>query len=280
MSNWIEICKAGTFTAKNGVPVTLTRGDLGNIAGSYDPAKREAPLVFGHPEDNDPAYGWVEKVKRVGDVLKARFRQVPEAVKKLVDAGHYKKVSISLAADKTTLRHVGLLGAVPPAVPGLADVKFKSGETDLTIDFSTTKPKEDDVDKQELEQKLAQETTAREAAQAEAKAAQKKADDAEKQLSDSKQQALEVRMDARIDKLVGKKILAADKPRIKTLALALGKTGDEIELSEGTGKKGLDEHLFDFLSGLPDLGLTHEFSDPGQKDEQAGIDTNKMMTRV
>jgi len=296
---WIEICKAGTFTAKNGEKVTLTKGDLDNIAASYDPKERDAPLVFGHPEDNHPAFGWVEKMKRTGEILLAQFQKVPEAVKELVNAGHYKKVSVSLMADKKTLRHVGLLGAVQPAVPGLKDVRFEDGEDGLTIEFSNQadpnkKPEEDDVEKKELEQKLAAEETARKKAEAEAKesknkaeAAEKelsesklKAEAAEKELSESKLKAREGELETRINKLVGKKILAKDKPMVKKIALALGDTGEEIEFSDGQGKKGLDEHLFDFLSGLPDLGLTTEFSDPGNSGQDASIDTSDMMTRV
>ncbi|MBU0970623.1 MAG: hypothetical protein KKC20_08240 [Proteobacteria bacterium] len=288
MDNWIEICKAGTWTAKNGSKVTLTTGDLDNVVASYDPTVREAPLVFGHPEDNQPAFGWAQKLKRSGEILLAQFQKVPEAVKELVRAGHYKKVSISLGADKKTLRHVGLLGAVQPAVPGLKDVKFE-GEDGLTIEFSNqpdpnktnfNQTKEDDVEKKELEEKLAAEEKARKEAEDRAKASDDKAKAAEKELSESKQKAREGELETRIDKLVGNKILAKDKPMVKKIALALGDTGEEIEFSDGQGKKGLDEHLFDFLSGLPDLGLTTEFSDPGNSDRGASIDTSKMMTRV
>jgi hypothetical protein len=283
---WIEICKAGTFTAKNGSKVTLTKGDLDNVVASYDPTVREAPLVFGHPEDNQPAFGWARKLKRTGEILLAQFQKVPEAVKELVRAGHYKKVSISLGADKTTLRHVGLLGAVQPAVPGLKDVKFEDGEDGLTIEFSNLKvtrnkkSKEDDVEKKELEEKLAAEEKARKEAEDRAKESDDKAKAAEKELSESKLAARAGELETRIDKLVGKQILAKDKPMVKKIALALGDTGEEIEFSDGQGKKGLDEHLFDFLSGLPDLGLTTEFSDPGNKDQGTSLDTSGMTTRV
>lgn len=289
MDKWVEICKAGTWTAKNGSKVTLTNGDLDNIVASYDPTVREAPLVFGHPEDNQPAFGWAQKLKRSGEVLLAQFQKVPEAVKELVRAGHYKKVSISLGADKKTLRHVGLLGAVQPAVPGLKDVKFEDGEDELTIEFSNqpdpnktnlNQTKEDDVEKKELEAKLAAEEKARKKAEAEAKESKDKTAAAEKELSESKLAAREGELETRINKLVGKKILSKDKPMVKKIALALGDTGEEIEFSDGQGKKGLDEHLFDFLSGLPDLGLTTEFSDPGNSGQDASIDTSDMMTRV
>lgn len=278
VTRWIEICKAGTWTAKNGKQVTLSTDDLDNIIETYNPEDREAPLVFGHPEDNQPAFGWVDKLKRTGDILAAQFQKVPEAVQNLVKAGHYKKVSISLGADKKSLRHVGLLGAVQPAVPGLKDVKFSDPEEGLTIEFSN-KTKEDEVEKKELERKLAAEEQARKDAETKLKESEEKTKAAEKELSDSKQKALEGQIETRIDELVGKKIKAADKPAIKKIALALGGS-DEIELSDGAGKKSLDEHLFDFLSGLPDLGMLTEFSDPGQGSDDTGLDSSGMMDRV
>ena len=92
--------------------------------------------MFGHSEDSQPAFGWVDKLKRTVDILSARFKQIPEAVKSLVKAGHYKKVSNALGGDKKNLRHVGLLGAVQPAVPGLANVKFSNPAVGLLF----TKP--------------------------------------------------------------------------------------------------------------------------------------------
>ena len=136
------------------------------------------------------------------------------------------------------------------------------------------------MEKKELEAKLAAEEKARKKAEAEAKESKDKTAAAEKELSESKLAAREGELETRINKLVGKKILSKDKPMVKKIALALGDTGEEIEFSDGQGKKGLDEHLFDFLSGLPDLGLTTEFSDPGNSGQDASIDTSDMMTRV
>jgi len=120
-TGWIEIFRTGTWTDSAGRSRTWTKGDLARIAQNYDPDMREAPLVLGHPKDNAPAYGWVERLKVSGDRLYARLKQVPQAVKDLVAEGRYKKRSISLYPDGT-LRHVGLLGAVPPAIPGLKEI--------------------------------------------------------------------------------------------------------------------------------------------------------------
>ncbi|MEG6551840.1 hypothetical protein V6C53_16550, partial [Desulfocurvibacter africanus] len=75
--SWINIARTGQFKDMSGRQVDLTSKVLSSIATSYDPAKRQAPLVFGHPTLNGPAFGWVEQVRLVGDVLQARLKDVP-----------------------------------------------------------------------------------------------------------------------------------------------------------------------------------------------------------
>ncbi|WP_051284558.1 phage protease [Desulforegula conservatrix] len=269
MGKFIEVLRAGTFTAKSGKPVSFTEADLDAIAANYDPAKNPAPLVFGHPEDSDPAFGWAEEFKRKGDILMARFKDVPEVVKTLVNNGHYKKVSISLAADKKTVRHVGLLGAVPPAVPGLADVKFSEGES-LTIEMSSKQ--EAGMDIEALKKKLDEEEKARIAAEDRAKTAEDGKKAAETELSSIKDEASKTAVETKIEELISKgRILPAGKDVLTAVALSLGKTGDEIELSKGTGKKTLQDHLFDFLGTLPENGLLNEFSNPGDGGKETAL---------
>lgn len=130
----IEIFKTGSHTDSAGNTRTWTEEDLDAIQRKYNPAEHEAPVVIGHPENNAPAFGWVEGLERKGGVLYARLKDlVPEFVE-AVKKGLFKKRSISLYPDMT-LRHVGFLGAIPPAVKGLADVAFSESEA-VTIEFA------------------------------------------------------------------------------------------------------------------------------------------------
>lgn len=130
----IEIFRAGKHTDSAGNTRTWTEADLDAIAAKYNPAEHEAPVVIGHPKDNAPAFGWVEGLERKGSVLYAKLKDlVPEFVE-AVKKGLYKKRSISLYPDMA-LRHVGFLGAMPPAVKGLADVAFSESEA-VTIEFA------------------------------------------------------------------------------------------------------------------------------------------------
>lgn len=85
---WIEIARTGTFTDSAGRPQTFTEGDLEAIAHAYDPAKRDAPLVFGHPKtDAAPAFGWAARLRAENGKLFAQFAHVPDAVRDLVAKG-------------------------------------------------------------------------------------------------------------------------------------------------------------------------------------------------
>lgn len=125
--SWIEVFKVGTHTSANGVERKYTHDDLTTIANLYNSQQEhEAPLVIGHPETDSPAYGWAKELKLAGDKLLAYVDKIHEAVVEAVNNEEYKKVSIALYPGGL-LRHIGLLGAVPPAVKGLASVKFAAG---------------------------------------------------------------------------------------------------------------------------------------------------------
>ena len=138
MNDWIAIFKTGTHTASDGSARTWTEDDLDRIVSSYDPLTHEAPVVIGHPKDNAPAYGWAEALKRDGEMLFAKLKDLaPEFVDWLKNK-LYKKRSISLYSDGT-LRHIGFLGGKPPAVKGLPDIVFSDADAAITWEFNEIK---------------------------------------------------------------------------------------------------------------------------------------------
>ena len=131
---WIQIFKTGTHTDNAGNIKTWTESDLDSIVKQYNEGTYEAPVVIGHPVTNAPAYGWVEKLKRQGEFLLGKFKDVIPEFEEAVQQGLYKKRSISMYPD-LTLRHVGFLGAAPPSVKGLENIKFAEKENTV-IEFS------------------------------------------------------------------------------------------------------------------------------------------------
>lgn len=143
-SSSIHVFRPGTFTSVSGKKVTLTADDLAASARVYDPALHEAPIVVGHPRMDAPAYGWVRGMSFSEDGLYAEPDQVDPAFAELVQTGRFKKRSACFYEPDSPgnpvpgsyyLRHVGFLGAQPPAVKGLRDYAFAEDETGL-IEFS------------------------------------------------------------------------------------------------------------------------------------------------
>lgn len=145
MDTPIDIFRAGTHTAMSGTTIAFSETDLDAMARAYDPSRHEAPIVVGHPAHDAPAYGWVKSLARAGEVLQAVPDQVDTSFAELVAAGRFKKVSASFyapgapnnpAPETYYLRHVGFLGAQPPAVKGLRTPAFADGETGVvTLEF-------------------------------------------------------------------------------------------------------------------------------------------------
>ena len=139
----IHIFKPGKHTSSQGLKLEFSEDNLKASVEAYDPKIHEAPIVVGHPKDNGPAWGWVNSLSYNEDGLTANPDQVDPNFEEQVQAGRYKKVSASFYAPDSAnnpvpgvyyLRHVGFLGAQPPAVKGLKGVEFS--EDDDVIEFS------------------------------------------------------------------------------------------------------------------------------------------------
>jgi len=139
----IEIFKPGKHTAMSGAVLDFSESDLQAMVDAYDPAVYDAPLVIGHPKLDAPAYGWVKSLSFADGIVNAEPQDVDAEFAELVKAKRFKKVSASFFAPDSPrnpkpgtyyLRHVGFLGAQPPAVKGLKSVNFADGD-EITIEF-------------------------------------------------------------------------------------------------------------------------------------------------
>lgn len=211
----IEIFKAGTRQDAHGVEITITPTQLQQAVDAYDPAFHESPAVIGHPQHNHPAYAWVKRLQLDGDILKAEFCQVDPDFAEMVAQGRFKKVSSSFYLENSPsnpkqgslyLRHVGFLGAMPPAVKGLKNPVFNEQDEGV-VEFEEpllthlpTDPQGDptmDKDKQieELQAKLAE----AENAKAEAEKAKETAESEANQLKADKAAAEEAKATAELE---------------------------------------------------------------------------------
>jgi hypothetical protein len=128
-----EIFKAGTHTSSQGESLAFSDDDLAAIASGYDASLHHAPMVVGHPKQDAPAYGWVDGIAVKDGRLVATPADLDTEFSELVKQGKFRKVSAAFyrpedkgnpTPGKWYLRHVGFLGAQPPAVKGLKPIEF------------------------------------------------------------------------------------------------------------------------------------------------------------
>lgn len=139
-NSWVEIFQGGPQTDSSG---KTHDGDqlIDRAIATFDPQYHEPPAVIGHPQHDDPAFGMVSAVMagtRDGKkVLLAKFRDVDPEFAGMVKSGRFPKRSAAFYPDGR-LRHVGFLGAMPPAVKGLKNIRFNDdGAQAATFEFST-----------------------------------------------------------------------------------------------------------------------------------------------
>ncbi|WP_428243001.1 hypothetical protein [Gynuella sp.] len=283
----IPLFKTGIHTDMNGNTLSFSEDDLTLSAAAYNPSIHEAPLVIGHPSHEAPAWGWVKSLDVSAGNMIAIADQVNADFAELYKNGSYKKVSASFYPPHSKhnpvpgvyyLRHVGFLGAQPPAIKGLRASEFSEADDCITIEFSetseTTQPTEEDTtvtpeeaaalaaQNQQLQQQLA-------AAQAEADSA--------------KATAAKIETDRRHEKnLAFAETLAAEtrisKDSVPVYAQALTElqnlSGDVANFGEGDAAKPLHEVLAASLKAMPPRVEFGEFATKDKvkdddKDEDA-----------
>ena len=150
-----QIFRAGTHTAMRGQELSFSESDLIATAYAYQFKTKRAPLVLGHPDNNLPEYGYVlELIAKAGKLF--AFAEVSTSLLGLVREGRYKNVSAGFFGPSSpqnpvqgvwNLRHVGFLGANPPAVRGMDTLEFAGAEGwDMPAEFAAfSGPSSNDV---------------------------------------------------------------------------------------------------------------------------------------
>jgi len=263
MSKWYEVFRAGSYPQGN-----FSENDLQEVVDNYDPQQHEAPVVVGHPQKEDPAFGWVEAVKQEGGKLLARFKQIVPEFAEAVNQGRYKKVSVRLRKKDNgwNLIHVGFLGAAKPQVEGLESIQFSPEEEEgisLECDFSRREENVmPNVDEAQIREQIRQEIEA-EFSEERQKFSQ--------ELADTKKRLKETEMRGFIDE--NKKKLP---PAVRTgLVEFMASLPEEVtvEFDEEEGKKAKKsplEFFKDFIAKLPEQA---DFGEVGKGDEGKPADT-------
>ncbi len=128
LSDWFAVFESGERTDSKGRTRTFTNAELDSVIANHSD-EQPAPLVIGHPEHNDPAYGWTAGLKRVGNMLYAKGKDIVAEFEQGVAKKMWPNRSVSLEPDSKggwKLRHIGFLGAKRPAVEGLGNINFSA----------------------------------------------------------------------------------------------------------------------------------------------------------
>ena len=256
----LHIFKAGLHTSGNGITRAYTPAELSAMAAAYDPARFAAPLVIGHPQDNTPASGWVQRLEAVGDDLFAEVDAIDPLLVDAIRVGMYRKVSASLYLPESAsnpvpgtvyLRHVGLLGGAAPAVKGLSPVTLTEadGVAEYTeaIEFCRNQSEQGDPEMSDPNTDLAARLAALEAENATLKAT---ADAATAALNTHKREAMHAEHAAFAESLVkvGKLTPAALSVMVTTLDHL---AESQANFAEGDQQKPLAKAFREALSALP-----------------------------
>lgn len=142
--DWVEIFRSGEQTDSQGRTAVFTNADLDSMVKNHRPS----PIVIGHPKTDSPAWGWSKGLKRVGNKLYGKYKDVVASFEKMVENKQFPERSIKieqLEEGGFRLVHTGFLGAVAPAIEGMERMAFSqpsgecfefSGEWRITSKFT------------------------------------------------------------------------------------------------------------------------------------------------
>jgi len=145
----LHLARVGSFTDMHGQAVEVTAELLAQLAASYDPLVHRAPLVIGHPQTNSPAFGWLERVTATDAGLFGTPTRVDPAFAAAVRDARYPHRSLSFwpaghpgspVPGQPYIRHLGVLGATAPAIPGLQGADLAAADGALTITIPQPSP--------------------------------------------------------------------------------------------------------------------------------------------
>ena len=268
----LEVFRADTKASKG-----LSAAHIAKAAELYDADKAPAPLVFGHPKNDSPSYGFISGLRAEGSKLFAKVKNIADEVVNSVKERRILGRSIAFwdpdhpsnpNPGHYSVRHLGLLAGQAPAIPNMSALRFSADETELESDeppadavvFSVEEPtrvqkitEEPPAPKGEKTVEVTKE--ALEAAEARAAAAEKEAADLkaaeenrQREFAASEKTRRDGEDKAALDKAVAEgKVLPAERADFDALFAALPTQA----LTFSAGEREPRQFLAEFIDKLP-----------------------------
>jgi hypothetical protein len=134
----VEIFEAGEYPQG-----TWTEADLDQIVADYDEKFRQAQITKDHIQGGQ-TFGGVRRIYRVGSKLLADFVNISGDIVREIRAHQWKARSVEFRREEQKgnrwyLTAVTMLGALQPAVPGMAPINFtlhQDGKVGATVRFN------------------------------------------------------------------------------------------------------------------------------------------------
>jgi hypothetical protein len=159
-----EVFRVGTWNGRR-----FTKKDLDDIVEAAREVGFRPPLKLGHAENSgDPAWGWVENIRREGNKLLADFVDVPEELAQQIKEKRFDNVSAEIFFNlrrgveagtklfRRALKAVAILGAETPAVSGLKPLSQFNQEADTNADYVFFYNEEQEMELAEMKAQLEQ----------------------------------------------------------------------------------------------------------------------------
>lgn len=120
----VEVFRVGRWNGDS-----YSAKDLDAMVEAFGEVGYKPPVKIGHKtQDNEPAFGWVENLRRQGEVLLADFANVPHDLSEMIKAKRFGSVSAEIFFNLSrngkrfarALKAVSILGS---EVPGVSNLK-------------------------------------------------------------------------------------------------------------------------------------------------------------
>lgn len=287
-NEWVELFTAGKHTDGHGRTRNWTTKDIDTMVNTFSAEGDRVPHVIGHPATDGPAWGWLAEVKRAGNSLMGKSRDLQTTFVKMINNKQFPNRSIAVRGDGS-LRHVGWLGAKAPAVKGLGSATFGeegkeysefifANDDYVFNDDNNGGSGMTDAEKTELETAKQEAAAAKKQAaefEESAKTEKAKAGKAQAELDTKNAEFAETEKKARsdenktwIEKMTkeAKLIPGMVKAGIQEFMDSLTKSDTEITFAEGTKKPGLAT-----FKEIIEAGNTHSlFTEMTPKNDKPG----------
>lgn len=237
--------KTGEHTDSNGITNEFSHSHIEKIAQNYRERLRKdsqnlAPVVIGHPTDNQPARGWVKHIFRRGNSLIGDIEIVDKDFLESINEGKYRNVSIAVDSDYNFI-HLGFLGAVNPAVEGLNPLKYMAFSTYIPINEKEIIQTDDQIELQEKIEKLENEKI-----------------EFCKKIAEYERKYLELDLENYVNKLANQNLFFSHGEN-KNLTLQVLKVAQDLDIFQNSKNKNLNT-LQEFLNIFSKYSGQNKFS--------------------